>query len=161
MQIKTNQQFTSIMFSDGVQKAYDKNKDMIIKIFSLIKSKTKENNLKEEFYESYIDFSIKLDEIGFNDESDCYMDICAMYYNMIDRPDELISHKEFFMDLFNPFDELMYVKINKPEDYFEIYEKFLIYSSKMQEYYYTEVAIPSPYYNEETCKTIIGNLAVK
>lgn len=29
----------------------------------------------------------------------------------------------------------------------------------MQEYYYTEVAIPSPYYNEETCKTIIGNLA--
>lgn len=154
----TNQPIPYVL-SDVAQKAYEKIKALIIKIFSLLKGEKNEENLKEKFHDSYIDFAVKLDEEGFYDESNCYMDICAMYYDLMDRPDELMLHKDFFMDLFNAFDELIYVRINKPEEYVKKYEEFLRYSSKMQEYYYTEVAIPSKYYNEETCKKIIGNLA--
>lgn len=82
-----------------------------------------------------------------------------MYHDLIDRPEELIAHESFFTDLFNAFDELLYIRIHDPEEYSAKSEEFLMYSGKMQEYYYTEVAIPSPYYAEDVCKEIIGHLA--
>jgi hypothetical protein len=156
---EVEQQPIPYILSDVAQTAYEKIKALIRKIFSLLKGENEEENLKEKFYDSYIDFARKLDEEGFNEESNSYMDICAMYCDLIDRPDELSNHEDFFMDLFNAFDELMYVRINKPEEYVEKNKEFLMYSSMMQEYYYTEVAIPSPNYNEKACKKIIGNLA--
>ena len=154
-----NQQQLQYILSNATQKAYEKVKSLILKIFSLIKESIKQINLKEEFYDSYIDFARKLDDEGFYDESYAYMDICAMYYNLMDRPKEFIAHESFFRDLFNAFDELLYARINNSEEYGAKSEEFLMYSGIMQEYYYTEVAIPSPHYNEETCKEIIGNLA--
>lgn len=156
---EVNQQPIHYMLSNATQRAYEKVKSLILKIFSLIKDHIKQKTLKEEFYGSYIDFARKLDDEGFYDESYAYMDICAMYYDLMDRPKELIAHENFFKDLFNAFDDLLLARINNSEEYGAKSEEFLMYSGKMQEYYYTEVAIPSPYYNEETCKEIIGNLA--
>ena len=152
MMYEVNQQSIPYCLSNTVQKAYEKIKALISRIFSLIKKHTEEKNLKEEFYDSYIDFAKKLDEEGFDDESNCYMDICNMYYNLIDRPDVLIRYECFFNDLFDEFDKLLYAKINNAKDYECIYDNFIMY-------YYTEVAIPSPYYDEETAKEIISKLA--
>lgn len=154
-----NQQPMPYILSKATKRAYEKIKSLIMRIFSLIKQKVKQKNLKKEFYDSYIDFARKLDEEGLCEESSSYMDICAMYYDLMDRPNELIIHESFFNDLFIAFDELLYVRINKPVEYSTKSEEFLMYSGKMQEYYYTEVAIPSPHYSEKTCKEIIGNLA--
>ncbi|MBQ2666522.1 hypothetical protein [Methanobrevibacter sp.] len=153
-----NQQPKPYILSSSTQKAYDKIKLLIMRIFAMLKQKAKQN-LKEEFYDSYIDFARKLDGEGFHEESCSYMDICTMYHDLMDRSEELIAHEGFFRNLFTAFDELLYVRINKPEEYLPKSEEFLVYCGKMQEYYYTEMAIPSPKYNEETCKKIIGNLA--
>ena len=154
-----NQQPIPYCLSNTIQKAYLKIKALINKIYSLIKKHGEEKNLKKEFYESYIDFARKLDDEGFYYESNSYMDICTMYYGLIDRPEVLIEHENFFKDLFKEFDKLLCARINNPDDYERISHEFLMYSGYMQEYFYTEVAIPSPYYDEETCKEIIGKLA--
>ena len=156
---EVNQQQIPSILSNATQIAYEKVKSLILKIFSLIKEHVKQKNIKEEFYNSYIDFARKLDDEGFYDESYGYMDICAMYYDLMDRPKDLIMHEDFFKDLFNAFDELLIARINNSDDYEAKSEEFLMYCGKMQEYYYTEVAIPSPHYDEETCKEIIGNFA--
>jgi hypothetical protein len=86
------------------------------------------------------------------------MDICAMYYDLMDRPDELIRHENFFNDLFNAFDDLLSTKMNTPDKYESKYNEFLIYSGKMQQYYYTQVAIPSEYYDEKVLSEITNHL---
>ena len=159
MMYEINQQQIPYCLSNTVQKAYEKIKNLINKIFSVIKKHSEEKNLKEEFYDSYIDFARKLDNEGFINESNSYMAICDMYYNLIGRPDVLISHENFFKDLFEEFDKLLYARINNPLDYENIYNEFLIYSGEMQEYYYTKVALPSHYYDDKTTKEIIGKLA--
>ncbi len=108
------------ILSDTAQKAYEKIKALILKIFSLFKKNKEEQNLKEQFYDSYIDFARKLDYDGHKSESNIYMSICEMYYQLIDRPEDLIKHEKFFKDLFNAFDELLYTKIHntKRNDHF-------------------------------------------
>lgn len=108
---------TFYILSDVAQKAYNKVKELIEKIFSLIKSNSQYNDFKEDFYNSYIDFARRLDKEGFGKESKLYMSICIMYYDLIDRPKVLIAHEGFFSDLFKSFDELLYVKLNRPEEY--------------------------------------------
>jgi hypothetical protein len=147
------------ILSEAAQDAYAKIKALILRIFSLLKKQEKEKDLKEQFYDSYIDFARKLDQEGYKNESTSYMAICAMYYRLMDRPDELMAHESFFMDLFNAFDEILFVRINNPEEYEEKYEEFLKFRGKMQDYYYTEVAIPSPNYDKDVCKEIISHLA--
>ncbi len=153
------QQSIPLILSNAAQKAYDKIKALILKIFSIIKKENNNKNLKEEFYESYMSFARKLKEEGHDEECYNYMSICEMYYDLMDRPDELIAHERFFMDLFEAFDELLFVKINQSETYGEKYNEFILYSTKMQQYYYTKVAIPSPHYNEKVCRDIIGHLS--
>lgn len=82
-----------------------------------------------------------------------------MYYQLMDRPKELISHEGFFMDFFNAFDNLLFARVNESEKYLEKYREFLIYRGKMQDYFYSELAIPSPYYDNDVCRQIIGHLA--
>ena len=91
------------ILSDAAQKAYDKIKTLILRIFALIKRQKNHKNLKEEFYDSYIDFARKLKSEGYDTECYSYMAICEMYYQLMDRPDELISHENFFNDLFNSY----------------------------------------------------------
>ena len=144
-------------YNSDFEKSYEKNKNLVLRIFSLIKE-DEQNNLKEEFYDSYIDFSRKLDDEGYYDESNSYMSICEMYYRLIDRPEVLVAHESFFMDLFKAFEEFLYVKINNPEEFQEKCEEFLFYKGKMQEYYYTKVAIPSPHYDEDVLNEITRHL---
>lgn len=147
------------ILSNASQKAYEKIKSLILKIFALFKKEKDEKNLKEEFYNSYIDFARKLDNEGYSEESNHYMNICAMYYDLMDRPKDLIAHEDFFIDLFNSFDEILLLKINQSDDFEDKYNKFIIYNGKMQQYYYTHLAIPSEYYDEHTCKEIIGKIS--
>lgn len=144
--------------SETAKIAYKKFKALIQKIFSLLRNKKKEKNIKEQFHNSYIDFARKLDADGFKEESYDYVDICAMYYDLMDRPDELIRHENFFNDLFNAFDDLLSTKMNTPDKYESKYNEFLIYSGKMQQYYYTQVAIPSEYYDEKVLSEITNHL---
>ena len=146
------------ILSETAQNAYNKLKALIRKIFSLVRSNKKEKNIKEEFHDSYIDFARKLDHDGFKEESCDYMDICAMYYDLMDRPEELINHESFFDDLFDAFDELIMSKISNPDQYKLKYDEFIIYSGKMQQYYYTQVAIPSEYYDEDVLNDITNHL---
>lgn len=147
------------ILSDAAREAYEKIKALILRIFSLIKKQEKEKDLKEQFYDSYIDFARKLDLEGHYEESYSYMAICAMYYRLMYRPEVLVSHESFFMDLFKAFDELLYTKMNDPDVYNEKYIEFEDYSMKMQEYYYSNLAIPSPYYNEQALNKITSNLS--
>ena len=147
------------ILSDAAREAYEKIKALILRIFSLIKKQEKEKDLKEQFYDSYIDFARKLDREGHYEESYSYMAICAMYYRLMYRPEVLVAHESFFMDLFKAFDELLYTKMNDPDVYTEKYIEFEDYSMKMQEYYYSNLAIPSPYYNEQTLNKITSNLS--
>lgn len=144
--------------SKAAQKAYSKIKALIMRIFSLLKCNEKQD-LKEEFYDSYIDFARKLDDEGYYEESYCYMDICAMYHDLMDRPDDLIAHESFFLDLFNAFDELLFVRINQLDEYEKKFDEFLLYSGRMQQYYYTKVAVPSQNYDEDVCKVLINRLS--
>ena len=146
------------ILSETTQIAYSKFKALIQKIFSLLKRNKKEKNIKEEFYDSYMDFARKLDEEGFKNESYDYMAICAMYYDLMDRPAELINHEGFFNDLFKAFDELLSVKINNPNEYDSKYDEFLLYCGKMQQYYYTHIAIPSEYYDRDVLNEITNHL---
>ncbi|MBQ9159782.1 MAG: hypothetical protein IJ122_00475 [Methanobrevibacter sp.] len=154
-----NQQSISLILSNAAQKAYDKIKALILKIFSIIKKEDNDKNLKEEFYESYVDFARKLDGEGHFDESNIYMDICSMYLNLMDRPDELLSHEGFFLDLFKAFDELLFVKINKPSEYDKKYREFMIYFGTMDDYYCSNLAIPSPYFDEDSLNKLTGYLS--
>lgn len=147
------------VLSEAAQEAYNKIKVLILRIFSLLKKQEKEKDLKEQFYDSYIDFARKLDKDGYKKESNIYMNICAMYYDLMDRPEELMSHEMFFMNLFKAFDDLLVIKINQPEKYGDEFTKFLRYHGKMQQYYYTNVAVPSENYDKEVCKEIIGPLS--
>ena len=78
MMYEINQQQIPYCLSNTVQKAYEKIKNLINKIFSVIKKHSEEKNLKEEFYDSYIDFARKLDNEWFINESNSYMAICDM-----------------------------------------------------------------------------------
>lgn len=144
-----------MILSDVAQKAYDEFKSLVLKIFSLLKKNAPENDLKEKFYDSYIDFARKLQSDGYEDESYIYMEICEMYHDLIDSPDLLIENENFFTDLFDSFDKLFFVRKSEPQSYSEKYDAFLLYFSKMQQYYYTKIAVPSPHYNEDVCKEIL------
>lgn len=156
----TNYTTIPYVLSNSAQEAYDKIKALIIRIFSLLKKKIKGKNLKDEFFNSYIDFARKLDEEGLNKESYSYMAICEMYYDLLDRPNVLIAHERFFIDLFNAFDELLFIKKTNPDEYWEKYNEFIKYRGKMQQYYYTRVAINIEFFDEEVLKTISGHLTV-
>ena len=39
-----------------------------------------------------------------------------MYYHLM-NPEELLAHKEFFTDLYQSFEGLLYTRINNPQDY--------------------------------------------
>ena len=145
--------------SEAAREAYKKIKALILRIFSLLKKKEKENDLKEQFYDSYIDFARKLDQEGHYEESYSYMAICSMYYQLMDRPEVLMEHESFFMDLFKAFDELLLTKINNHDVYDEKYIEFENYSMKMQEYFYSNLAIPSPNFNEKTLNKITSYLS--
>lgn len=144
--------------SVSCQNAYEKIKALIVKIFSLFKSDNSGKDLKEEFYESYIDFARKLDKEGHRRESNSYMMICRMYLDLMDRPKEFIEHESFFIDLFKAFDELLSAKINRPDEYDEEYERYLLYKGKMEEYYYSNLAVPSPYFDEDGLNRLTGCL---
>lgn len=154
-----NKPTITFILSDAAQKAYEKIKALILKIFSLLKNNKDKKNLKEQFYDSYIDFARKLDLEGCKRESVSYMSICEMYYRLMDRPNELIAHESFFMDLFKSFEDLLWTMTNKPEEYEEKFDDFLAYRRKMQEYYYRNLAIPSPHYNEKTLNEITSHLS--
>lgn len=147
------------ILSEAAQEAYTKIKALIIRIFSLLKKQGKEQDLKEQFYDSYIDFARKLDEEGHYEESYSYMAICSMYYQLMDKPNLLITHESFFMDLFRAFDDLLYTKMNNPDVYNKKYLEFEGYSLKMQEYFYSNLAVPSPHFNEKTLNKITSNLS--
>lgn len=148
------------ILSDAAQKAYDKIKALILRIFTLLKRQKNQKNLKEEFYGSYMDFARKLKTEGYDNECYNYMAICEMYYHLMDMPEKLISHEKFFNDLFNAFDDLLSSRICKSvDDYDEKYEEFLLYATKMQEYYYKNLAVPSRSYDEECCNEIISRLS--
>lgn len=147
------------ILSEAAQEAYTKIKALIIRIFSLLKKQGKEQDLKEQFYDSYIDFARKLDEEGHYEESYSYMAICSMYYQLMDKPNLLITHESFFMDLFRAFDDLLYTKMNNPDVYNKKYLEFEGYSLKMQEYFYSNLAVPNPHFNEKTLNKITSNLS--
>lgn len=159
MFVNENQKNVSNVLGDAFCMAYKKFKALILRIFALLKNQEKHRDLKEEFYESYVDFARKLKFQGYDDECYCYMDICAMYYNLMDRTDELIAHESFFMDLFDAFDEILNVRISESEDYDEKFRQFLFYSGRMQEYYYNEVAIPSPYFDGKSLNELTSSLS--
>lgn len=148
-----------MILSDVAQKAYDEFKSLVLKIFSLLKRNAPENDLKEKFYDSYIDFARKLDDEGHFNESNLFMSTCEMYYRLIDRPDELIEFESFFTDLFNAFDCLLQAKINGISEYCERYGEFLIYFGEMQDYYFSQVGMPSENYNEDALNEIMGHLS--
>ncbi len=144
--------------SEAAWEEYEKIKALILRIFTLLKKQETEKDLKEQFYDSYINFARKLDQEGYKNESNFYMNICAMYYDLMDRPEELMTHEMFFMDFFNAFDDLLFIRINQPEKYEDEVRNFLKYYGKMQQYYYTNVAVPSQNYDKAVCKEIIGPL---
>ena len=149
-----NQQQIPSILSNATQIAYEKVKSLILKIFSLIKEHVKQKNIKEEFYNSYIDFARKLKEEGHDEECYLYMSICEMYYRLIDRTDDLISHEDFFTELFDAFDELLLIKINDSDKYEEKLIEFNLDFRKKRRYYYTQVARPSKHYNESVLEEI-------
>lgn len=155
---EVNKQPMPFILSDVAQMAYDKIKALIMRIFSLLKSKKKDETLKEKFYDSYIDFARKLKAEGHEKECYDYMSICEMYYRLIDRPDELVAHESFFMDLFNAFDGILYLKINNHQRYVEEYPKFSLYLGEMQHYYYLNLAIPSEHYNRDVLNEMTSHL---
>ena len=156
---ETNQPTVTHILSDAAQKAYEKIKALILKIFSLLKHQKGEKDLKDHFYDSYIDFARKLDMEGYKRESVSYMAICEMYYRLMDRPDELIAHESFFMDLFKSFEDILWIRINEPDEYDEKFDDFLVYRGKMQEYYYRNLAVPSSHYDEKTLNEITSYLS--
>lgn len=152
---------TTYILSDAAQKAYEKIKALILRIFSLFKNNEKEKNLKEQFYDSYIDFSRRLKAEGYVEECYIYMSICEMYYRLIDKPEELIANEEFFTELFEEFDELLFVRINKPAEYKEKYDGFRVGLREKYQYYYTQVATPSKHYDKEVLNDITKCLVGK
>ncbi len=49
-----------------------------------------------------------------------------MYYHLIVRPDELITHEGFSVNLFKAFDRLLYLKINNLDESVIEWNKFHI-----------------------------------
>lgn len=147
------------VLSETTREAYSKLKALIMKIFSLLKMRKKtEQDLKHKFDESYIDFAKKLKEEG-HEEYHEYMTICAMYSQLIERPKLLISHEDFFKELFDSFDELLNMKISNCSNYEDKYNEYIIFLGKKQEYFYRNLAIPSDKYNKNTINQIIHNLS--
>lgn len=142
---EVNQVTVPMALSKAAQNAYEKFKRMVLRIFALLKRDDFEENLKEEFYDSYINFARKLDDDGHFKESNLYMSICRMYFCLIDKPKELIEYECFFTDLFNAFEDLLFVKINDNSKYDEKLEEFIQYSGEMQEFFYAHLAKPSVY----------------
>ena len=146
------------IFSDKVQELYRKFKAFVMKVYSLIKNRNNIDELKKKFWQSYIGFARKLKDEGYENECYAYMDICVMYYHLMDRPDELIAHREFFTKLYDTFEELLYTRINNPDEYEKKYEEYEINFRKPRNYFYAEVAKPSPHYNKEVLHKIESNL---
>lgn len=86
------------------------------------------------------------------------MSICEMYYHLIDRPNELVAHEEFFKDLFDAFDELLQNKLDN-NGYDEKRNNFFAYYGQMRHYYYTKIARPSKYYDEDVLNQISDHLS--
>lgn len=147
-----------LILSETAQIAYNKIKTLILKIFYLLKRHINQIEIKEEFENAYLEFARKLKEEGHDNEYRFYMSIGGMYCDLMDRPDVLMEHESFFMDLYDGFDELLYIKLEKPDEYDVKFREFLIYWGKMQEYYYTQLAIPSEYYDEDVLNEIISKL---
>ena len=147
------------ILSDAARNAYEKIKALILRIFTMLKRHKKDEDLKKEFYDTYIDFARKLDENGCHKLSTSYMAICEMYYSLIDRDDDLVAHESFFIDLFNAFDNILQIKIDQAENYDEEYNQFLVYRRKMQEYFYRNLATPSPHFNRDALDEITSNLS--
>ena len=124
----------------------------------MIKSKNDIKNLKEEFWHSYVRFARKLKEEGFENECHVYMAICRMYHHLMDRPKELIAHREFFSQLYDSFDDILYIRINNPEAYDEKYDEYMGEFIKHHNYFYSKVAKPSHHYDEKVLHEIESNL---
>ncbi len=82
-----------------------------------------------------------------------------MYADLMDRPDEIIAHESFFMDFFNAFEDLLFAKLVKSDEYEIKSKQFLIYWGNMHDYYYGQVTIPSEFYDKEVIKEITSKLA--
>lgn len=145
------------ILSNTCQVAYEKIKSLIKKIFALIKQKDTQIS-SPDFRDAYLDFAMRLKDEGHIDESYCYMEICNMYYHLLDNPDKLIAHELFFKDLFKAFDELLFVKFNNFKGYGDKYDDFIIYLGEMETYFYSEVATPTKNYDEDVCRKIINCL---
>lgn len=144
----------SILLGKTVSEAYEKLKALIKRIISVIKGH-EELNIEKEFEKSYTKFTKMLIEKNHHDEANFFMAICVMYQHLFDRPEELINHEDFFNDLFIAFDELLFTKLNKPDDYKAKYREFISYWGAMIAYFGANVAIPSEYYDEETLAQIV------
>ena len=146
------------ILSDKAHELYRKFKTFLMKVYSMIKYRNDVGDLKEEFWQSYTGFARKLKEVGYENECYAYMDICVMYYHLMDCPDELLAHKEFFADLYESFEDLLYTRINNPQDYEKKYDEYCISFRKPRNYFYTEVAILSHHYDGDVLYKIESNL---
>ena len=152
------EQDTPIILNENIQESYRKFKAFMMEIYFQVKCRGINNEMKRDFYNSYLDFACQLDSEGFKDESYDFMAVCAMYYDLMDRSEDLINHESFFKDLFKAFGNLLTAKTDPHTDYESQYDEFIMYSSKIQQYYYTQVAIPSEYYDKDTLKEITASL---
>ena len=143
--------------TDKARKLYEQVKALVMRIYSLIKKEDIEE-IKNNFSISYLDFARQLKREGYDDQCYQYMEICRMYYCLMDRPDELIAHKDFFTKLFNDFDELLYTRGNCPQEYEDKLAEYQNNFRKVRRYYYTEVYIPSLHYNEEVLGKIMNGI---
>ena len=136
------------ILSEKARELYRKFKAFVMKIYSIIKFRNNEE-LKQEFSQSYLNFASRLKQEGLDKECNDYMNICVMYEHLMDRPDELIAHKDFFNNLYGSFENLLTTRINNPDEYEKKYEEFKISFGESRSYFYTQVARPSPHYDEE------------
>ena len=143
--------------TDKARKLYEQVKALVMRIYSLIKKEDIED-IKNNFCISYLDFARQLKREGYDDQCYQYMAICEMYFGLMDRPDELIAHKDFFTKLFNAFDELFYIRVNCPQEYEEKLAEYEDNFMEVHKYYYTEVYIPSHHYDEEVLGKIMNGI---
>ena len=134
---------------------YEKVKEFLSLILSNIKTQ-KTEDVKEEFEKSYRAFARKLRDAGHRDESTFYMSICMMYGDLIDRPNELIAHEDFFKDFYGAFDELLFTKFHNPDEYGQKLREFHIYWAAMVCYFGNNLVIPSDCYDEDTLAELIN-----
>lgn len=65
------------------------------------------------------------------------MSICNSYMYVMDDFNALIELKDFFLDFFTAFDELLCTKINDYDNYQTKYDESLFYWGKMDSYFVT------------------------